>query len=389
MKHKSRLFALLLLAAILSITASVSAQATPTVTPTPAPNPDANISWPPPVYVVKGLFTVYGSANLAGMSGWFLEERLVDATVPEDQGWNPVTLSLRTPTQNSILGVWDTSVTDDGVYSLRLNVSLSNGSRVYALVTPLRIENNPPPFAGLSTPQPGAIPTQSGLPTLIPTPTAFSNTPQATARLNANVRRGDGTIYETVGNLPAGTTVQIIGVSSLGTNWYLIVLPNGIQGWIAPSVVDVTGNFSGVPRVNPPPPPVPTPIPVTATPTSTINLVAGNFHFDPGSPNCGQTFKIYMDVANFGSSFSPSGTITISDYRQADGTFQTSTLGAFPAIAPGQTLNIGPIPLTVSTYYGENHRLEMTVDGTNQIFETNENDNNKEAIYLLNKASCP
>src|SRR4051794_13896577 len=108
MTHRTRLFALLLVAAILSITASVSAQATPTSTP--VPNPNANISWPPPVYVVKGLFTVYGSANLPDMSGWFLEERLDDATLPEDQGWTPVTLSLRTPSQNTILGVWDTTV---------------------------------------------------------------------------------------------------------------------------------------------------------------------------------------------------------------------------------------------------------------------------------------
>lgn len=387
MRHKTRLAALMLLAVILSITASVSAQATPTSTPTP--NPNANISWPPPVYVVKGLFTVYGTANLPDMSGWFLEARMDDVTIPEDQGWTPVTLVSRTPTQNTILGVWDTTVANDGIYSLRLNVSLSNGSRVYALITPLRIENNPPPFAGLGTPQPGVLPTLATLPTLIPTPTAFSNTPQATARLNANVRRGDGTMYEVVGNLPAGTTVQIIGVSSLGTNWYLVVLPNGVQGWVAPSVVDVTGNFSNVPRVNPPPPPPPTPIPVTATPNSTINLVAGNFRFDPSSPSCGQTFKIFMDVANFGTTWSPSGTITVNDYRQLDGSFQTSTVGAFPVIAPGQTVNVGPIPLTVSTYYNENHRLLMTVDGNNLIFESNENDNTKEAIYFLNKAGCP
>ncbi len=387
MAQKLRILGLMLLAAILSVSASVSAQSAPTATP--PPNPNANITWPPPVYVVRGLFTVYGTANLPNTSGWFLEERLVDAAIPEDQGWTPVTLVSRTPTQNSVLGVWDTTISDDGIYSLRLNVSLANGTRVYALINPIRIENNPPPFAGIATAQPGALPTLAGLPTLIPTPTAFSNIPQATARINANVRRGDGTMYEIVGNLPAGTTVQIIGLSALGTNWYLIVLPNGIQGWVAPSVVDVTGNFGTVPRVNPPPPPAPTAVPVTATPVSSINLVAGNFRFDPGSPNCAQTFNIYMDVANFGSSFSPSGTISVNDYRQLDGSFQTSTVGAFPAIAPGQTLNIGPIPLTVSTFYNENHRLLMTVDGSNLIFETNENDNVKEAIYLLNKAGCP
>lgn len=386
MTQKFRLFGLLLVAVIVSLTVSVSAQALPT--PTPLPNPNANILWPPPVYVVRGLFTIYGTANLPDTVGWFLEQRLIDATVPEDQGWTPITLVSRTATQNSILGVWDTTVANDGLYSLRLNVSLSNNIRVYAVVSPLRIENNPPPFAG-NTNQPNVVPTLLGLPTLIPTPTAFSSIPQVTARIAANVRRGDGTMFEAVGSLPAGTSAQIIGISSLGTNWYLIILPNGRQGWIAPSVVDVTGDFSNVPRINPPPPPTPTPIPVTATPISTINLVAGNFRFDPGSPNCGQTFNIYMDVANFGSSFSPSGVISINDYRQLDGVFQTSTVGAFPPVAPGQTLNIGPIPLTVSTYYNENHRLLMKVDGSNLIFETNENDNTKEASYLLNKAGCP
>lgn len=386
MTHKFRLFGLVVLTVILSLTVSVSAQTLPT--PTPPPNPNANISWPPPVYVVRGLFTIYGTANLPNTVGWFLEQRLIDVTIPEDQGWTPVTLVSRTPTQNSILGVWDTTLANDGLYSLRLNVSLVNNIRVYAVVSPLRIENNPPPFAG-NTNQPNVVPTLVGLPTLIPTPTAFSSIPQVTARIAANVRRGDGTIFETIGSLPAGQTAQIIGISSLGTNWYLIILPNGRQGWIAPSVVDVTGDFSNVPRINPPPPPTPTPIPVTATPISTINLVAGNFRFDPGSPNCGQTFNIYMDVANFGSSFSPSGVISINDYRQLDGVFQTSTVGAFPPVAPGQTLNIGPIPLTVSTYYNENHRLLMKVDGSNLIFETNENDNTKEASYLLNKAGCP
>lgn len=385
MTQKLRLLGLMLITAVLSLAVTVSAQGT--LTPTPTPDPNAEITWPPPVYVVRGPFTVYGSANLPNMTGWFLEQKEIDITIPEDQGWIPVTLPTRTVTQNSVLGVWDTTEVEDGVYSLRLNVTLSNGTRAFAVVSPLRVENEPPPFGGGQ--QPSTNPTLAVLPTLQATPTAFSTVPQATARINGNVRRGDGTQYEVIGSITAGTTVTIVGTSALGTNWYLIVLPNGIQGWVAPSIVDVTGNLANVPRVNPPPPPTATPIPVTPTPISTINLVAGNFRFDPGSPNCGQTFNIYMDVANFGTSFSPSGTIAVNDYRQADGSFQTRTDGAFPSIAPGQTVNVGPIPLTVATFYNENHRLLMTVDGSNLIFETNENDNTKEAIYLLNKAGCP
>ena len=90
-----------------------------------------------------------------------------------------------------------------------------------------------------------------------------------------------------------------------------------------------------------------------------------------------------------GTAISPNGVITINDYRALDNSFQTSTTAAFPSLAPGQTVNVGPIPLTVSTYYNENHHLVMIVDSNNAIFESNETDNIKEAIYLLNKASCP
>ena len=148
-----------------------------------------------------------------------------------------------------------------------------------------------------------------------------------------------------------------------------------------------------MPIIAPPPTPTalpsPTPLPVTATPFSAINLVAGNFRFDPNSPNCGQTFNIYLDVANQGSAISPAGTITVSDYRAADNAFQTSAVFGFPSLSPGQTVNVGPIPITVSTYYNEDHHLIMAVDSNNAIFETNETDNIKDAIYRLNKAGCP
>ncbi|MEZ4668893.1 MAG: SH3 domain-containing protein [Anaerolineae bacterium] len=381
MHTTKRLVLLLFMMAMLSLTVSVYAQ----TNPTPTPDPTANILWPPPVYVLRDSFTVYGSVSLPNMTSWFIEFRpyTTDPNVRADEGWLPVTLPSRTPVQNSVLGVWDTTLAEDGIYSLRLNITISGNSRRFHTVEPIRIENEAPLFGA------PAVPTLAALPTLLPTPTAFSTTPQATSKVDANVRSGDGTNFPIVSKLPTGTTVPIIGISSLGTGWYLIVLPSGGQGWVAPSVVDVTGNFALVPRVNPPPPPVtPTPIP-TATPASSINLVAGNFRFDPGSPNCAQTFNIYLDVANFGTAASPGGFITIQDFRRADGVQQGNTVGAFPIINPGQTVNVGPIPLTISTYYNEEHRLLMVVDGNNAIFESNESDNAREAIYVLNKASCP
>jgi hypothetical protein len=228
------------------------------------------------------------------------------------------------------------------------------------------------------------------LPTLQATPTAFDTTPRVTANRNANVRRGDGTNYDVVGSLNNGETAAIVGISSFGSGWYYIELPNGGRGWIAPSVVTVLGDLRDVPRVAPPPPPAtatPTPPP---TPVSSINLVAGNFRFDPPSPKCNETFNVYMDVANFGSqTYFGGGFLGVQDFRRADNAFQLGNSGALPTINPGQTINVGPIPMKVPTYYNEEHRLVMTVDSTNQVFESNEGDNVKEAIYVLQKASCP
>ncbi len=232
------------------------------------------------------------------------------------------------------------------------------------------------------------------LPTLQPTVVA-SPTPQGVVitikQSKQNVRTGPNIAYDVIGQVSKDEQYQVVGAT--GDNAWVVINFRGQQGWLATYLLDVFGNLQTVPIIVPPPtptlPPSPTPLPVTATPFSTINLVAGNFSFVPGSPNCAETFNVFMDVANLGSSITPGGTISVNDYRQADNAFQTGTTAVFPSLAPGQTVNIGPIPLTVSTYYNENHLLIMTIDSTNAIFESNETDNVRQAIYLLNKASCP
>lgn len=387
MPRKSRL-AVLILLAVLMLTVSVSAQNS---TPTPPPNPNANITWPPPVYVVRGQFTVRGSANLPNMTGYFLEYETLNANLsaPTPELWLPATLPNASAVQDGELGVWNTTAVPDGIYNLRLTINVQNSTPVQVVVGPLRVENTPSPFAATATPfVPTAVPTQI-LPTLPPTPTAFDPTPRATAALNANVRSGDGTNYPVIAGLTQGESVPIVGVSSLGTGWYLVQLANGTRGWVAPTVVTVTGNIGSVPLIQPPPPPVPTAIPATATPVSNVNLVAGNYSFDPPSPKCNQTFNIYIDVANFGTQANGSGVIGIQDFRNADNSLQGSTIGAIPSIAPGATVKVGPIPLTISTFYNEQHRLVISLDPSNLIPETNKTDNVKVALYTLEKAACP
>lgn len=389
--YRSKLFFLLALVMLLTLAFTVQAQeASPTPTPV---NPNANISWPPAVYVLRGEFTVRGSANLPNMQTYFLEFRPLNPDLtPADDAvlWFPVTVPQQQAVQDDILGVWDTTTVEDGVYELRLSINMPNNLQQFFVVAPLRIENNPPPFAVTPVGVPTqAVPTQGVVvPQVTATPT-FDPSPRATARLNANVRRGDSVIYEAFAGLQAGQTAPIVGRSSLGTGWFLVQLPDGRQGWVSPSVVDVSGELNNVPFVEPPPPPTPTPIPATATPSATVNLVAGNFRFDPTTPTCAQTFNIFLDVANFGSTASPSGLISVQDFRSVDNTMQGNTLGAVPSINPGQTVSVGPIPITISTFYDEQHRLVISIDPGNQIIETNKSDNSINALYTLAKGSCP
>jgi hypothetical protein len=149
-------------------------------------------------------------------------------------------------------------------------------------------------------------------------------------------------------------------------------------------------NGDGLPvEVGPPTPsptPVPpTPVPATATTQVNVNLVAGNITTDPNNITCGDTFKVFVDIANFGSNRSPGGSIRIED--SANG-LVTSTDGVFGEIEPGDTRNFGPIPLTVDTNHGTEHTLTFIVDSGNQIAETDENDNRGNKKYTLRRGDC-
>jgi uncharacterized protein YgiM (DUF1202 family) len=369
---------------LLALAAPTSAQTAVQVV-----NPSANITWPPPVYVVAGDFTIRGTANLPNMTNYFIEYALMpefDPTADPNapQTWFPATLPSSRPVQDGILGLWDTTLTDDGVYSLRLTVRVRGGQPVTAVVAPVRVQNTVPPFGqpiiSPSTPQPPPV-----VPTAAPT---FDPTPRATANGRINVRSGDSTIYPVIMTLNAGQTVPILGLSNLGTGWYYVQLPDGRRGWVAPSVVDVAGDFSNVPRLAPPPLPVTPTLPPTFTPASAVNLVAGIVVFDTTTPTCATTFTVGFDVANQGVVPSPSGTVSLVDTRAVDGSVQGTATGAFPVINPGTTFRVN-IPLTISTWYNETHIISLTIDPGNLIVETNEGDNRQTVSYVLVRGTCP
>jgi uncharacterized protein YraI len=239
-------------------------------------------------------------------------------------------------------------------------------------------------------------PTSTEAPPAQPTAVPTSSTPVATFNQPVNVRRGPGTIFNPpIGSFNAGQTSEILARNP-GGDWYKVRYGGG-EGWVFAQLISVSGNVASLPVDQGPPVPTavpptaipPTAIPAaTAAPATTANLVAGVVVLNPAQPVCNQTFSIGFDVANLGSEpTASSGTVSVRDVRAADGSTQQETVGGFPVLQPGQTFRVD-MPLTVSTYFDEDHRLTLVIDPNNQIPETQDGDNRVELTYRLAKGGC-
>jgi hypothetical protein len=206
-----------------------------------------------------------------------------------------------------------------------------------------------------------------------------------------NVRENPGEGAKILMKVTRDTALDILGRYP-DNSWVQVRTPNGTAGWVYRPLLTVHIDLSIVPVVNATfmaPPPTATLIPPTPLPTSQANLVAGIVVFDPAQPSCAQTFTVGFDVANLGSQpTSASGTVSLVDTRASDGTQQGSTIGGYPILQPGQTFRVN-MPLTISTWYSEQHNITLVIDPGNQIPESVEGDNVRTVSYTLQKGGCP
>jgi hypothetical protein len=113
----------------------------------------------------------------------------------------------------------------------------------------------PVPPTETPTAEPTTTPTGTPEPTATPTATVLAQ-PQASTTSAINVRSGPGTGYPVVAQLQPGRPVDILGRNNDGA-WWQVLLLNGDEGWVAASVVDVTGPVDDVAvAANIPPAPV-------------------------------------------------------------------------------------------------------------------------------------
>lgn len=368
----------LILLLLLLAGAAVSAQDAQPV------DPNANISFPPPVYTLRGVFPVRGSANIADMRGYFLEYRaLNDDLTPQDEStsWTPATTVSQSPVLNDLLGEWDTTLAEDGLYELRLRILPRAGEGITVDVSPLRIENEIPPFLELGQQDPAAatataffatltaappVVTQPAQP-LLPTPTPFDPSPRATApNVPVNVRQQAGVIFPIVGSLAVGESAPVIGLSdTFDGRWFRVELANGTRGWVAGGVVTVAGNLSGVPVF--PPPVTPTP---TITPTPPLPDIAfTGLRYDRGMIKQGEAFQIIASVTNLTGVFMPDVPL-LCTFRPQNVEFSASVggLNGFESrdVIMTAQLNSGG---------GANVTLECGIDPNNTVPELNNNNN--------------
>lgn len=242
-----------------------------------------------------------------------------------------------------------------------------------------------PTVADTATPRPTTAPEPSNTPT--------PSVPMATFSTGVNVRRGPGTVFEPpIGSFAANNTTEVLAISP-DRAWYKVKYYNG-EGWVFANLMSISGDTARLPVDAGPPTPIPvtntpippTPVPATATPSLSINLVAGNIRTNPDPPRCKETFNISFDVFNAGTDRWPGGGII--EVIDSAGGNSTRTIGAIPAIEPGQTVAVGPIPLTVDFNFQEEHTLSLTINPDSQVPETNRDDNRREKKYTLQKGGC-
>jgi hypothetical protein len=160
-------------------------------------NAPLGIVSPQPGETLRGQVNIAGNINVTNFSS----AELAFAYVSDPTLTWFVIQSFSSPTLDSGLAIWDTTVFTDGDYKLRLRVNLIDGSFQEILVTDLHIRNEAPAatetptLEPLATPAP-SLPTSTVAPVTVlstyPTPTLLPVNPASltTPSIYSNFARG-------------------------------------------------------------------------------------------------------------------------------------------------------------------------------------------------------
>ncbi len=148
------------------------------------PRPRVRLTVPQAEQVVSGMLTLYGQVNAPNMRGFRVEYGV--GTDP--QGWGLVRERVSTPVEAGEVARWDTTLVQDGDYTLRIIVfgptGLDGDEVQYQERVHVHVANPTPTLTATplptSTPTPTDTPTPTATPTPSPAPT-ITQTPTGTA----------------------------------------------------------------------------------------------------------------------------------------------------------------------------------------------------------------
>lgn len=168
MRLNARALLLVLCGALLTGSAAATAQ-----------DDTVRIDWPPSVYHLTGTVEITGTVNPPGLRSYFLEVAAIEPQGAEPF-WLPVSLPSSAPVTSGVIAAWDTTLLDDGLYSLRLRAALQTGAALTYTVTPLRIANTLAAPPGIQQPLPSGPPAATAPPpppTPVPRPSPVNTLP--------------------------------------------------------------------------------------------------------------------------------------------------------------------------------------------------------------------
>ena len=104
---------------------------------TQTPAPEIQVTSPLPGSALQGAVAISGSTDLPGFRSAEVDFSYADGG---PGGWFLIAQSQNS-VKAGVLGLWDTSKIADGNYSLRVQVNLTDGSKVEKTVLDLRVRN--------------------------------------------------------------------------------------------------------------------------------------------------------------------------------------------------------------------------------------------------------
>ncbi len=363
-------------------------------------DPTVQIAFPPPVFVLSGQAQIAGTANAAGQVNYFIEYQPIadnfQAFAGQEDTWLPATLPSSAPVTDGQLGVWDTTAAGDGLYAIRLTVATQNGP-IFDVVSPIRVDNSgatgsTAPPAVDNAPLDTDPTVNDALLALTATSEAFNNRQSGTpvpdqgaaapsdgmtaeVLIVANLRAGDSTSFDVIIALEPGTQLEVLGRSPRGTNWLFVRTPQGIEGWVAPSVVNLSGLLTDVPTTgDTAQQPVATqpPAPTSNEPDGNVVSIQVDRQLTQGVP-----FQVIVTVRNDGGVLLPTAPILCNVAPQdLEVTF---TGGNLQPGAQGQFV----VPLRVNTGGGADIDIACIFDPANTIPEADESNNTNNAVFPL------